>query len=217
MEKVMMHKRLTIAVVAAAAVAVAAACNQDPAGISPNELMLAQNAQLIAQDVASSTRATHEGWVRRLLDTLRTTDDPEARAFLEQARDYNAQARAAFEAGDREAARDFARLAFRAVLSAVIEVYPNAPERTGLAVDNAITRIESFLGDRDAPRIRRILEHVKELRVQADAALGSGDKVTALALNARGIQILHRLVEHVRDSHRDHDDVADQEMESAQL
>jgi hypothetical protein len=206
-----MRKRTTIAV---AAMLVAAACNQDPTGASPNELILAQNAQAIAQDVASSTRTTCERWIWRLLDTLRTTDDPEARAFLEQAKAYRDSARAAFEAGDREAARNYARLSFRAVLSAVIEIYPNAPERTGVAVDQAIERIENFLGDREAPRIRAILAHVKDLREQANAALAGGDKVTALALNLRGMQILHRLVEHVRYANHDHDGVADGEMEA---
>lgn len=203
-----MHKRL----IAIAALVVAAGCNQDPTGVSSNELALAQSAQVIAADVASTTRTTHEGWIGRLLDTLRTTDDPEARAFLEQARAYRDSARAAFEAGDREAARRYARLSFRAVLSAVIEIYPHAPERTGLAVDQAIVRIENFLGGRDAPRIRAILGHVKELRVAADQAFAAGDKVSALALNLRGMQILHRLVEHVRERHRDHDEVADSEM-----
>lgn len=206
-----MHKRMAVAL---AAVLVAAACNQDPTGVSANELVLAQSAQTIAQDVSASTGATHEGWVRRLLDTLRTTDDPEALAFLQQARDYRDAARSALAAGDTAAARANWRLAFRAVLGAVIELFPNAPERTGLAVDQAIVRIENFLGGRDAPRIRMILAHVKELRAQADAAFATGDKVTALALNARGIQILHRLVEHVRDSHRDHDEIADSEMQA---
>ena len=206
-----MHKRMAVAL---AAVLVAAACNQDPTGVSANELVLAQDAQLIAQDVSASTGATHEGWVRRLLDTLRTTDDPEALAFLQQARDYREAARAALAAGDTATARADWRLAFRAVLSAVIELFPNAPERTGLAVDQAIVRIENFLGGRDAPRIRLVLAHVKALRAQADQAFVAGDKVTALALNVRGMQILHRLVEHVRDRHRDHDEVADGEMQA---
>jgi hypothetical protein len=191
---------------------VAAACSHDSTGITANELALAQDAQVIASTGTSST--THEGWIRRLLDTLRTTDDPEALAFLQQARDYRAAARAAYEAGDRDAARENLRLAFRAVLSAVIEIYPDAPQRTGLAVDNAIARIEQFLGTRDAPRIREILAHVKELRAQADQALAGNDKVTALALNLRGAQILHRLVEHVRERHRDHDGVANEEMDA---
>ncbi len=206
-----MYKRLTVAT---AAFLFAAACSQDPTGASSNDLVLAQNAQVIAQDVANTTHTTCIHWIGRVLDTLRTTDDLEARAFLEQARAYRDSARAAFAAGDREAARNFLKLSFRAVLSAVTEIYPNAPERTGLAVDQAIDRIENFLGDRDAPRIRAILAHVKDLRTQADAALASGDSVTALALNLRSIQILHRLVEHVRDRHADHDEVADGEMES---
>ena len=123
-------------------------------------------------------------------------------------------ARAAFERGDTAAARAFRRAAFRDVLAAVIELFPNAPERTGLAVDNAIDKIEKFLGGRDAPRIRAVLAHVKELRVQADQAFVNGDKVTALALNLRAMQILHRLVEHVRYANHDHDAVADGEMES---
>ena len=207
-----MHKRITIAL---AALTFAAACSQDPTGASANELMLAQNAQVIADNVAATPAGgtTSEGWFRRLLDTLRTTDDAVARAYLDSAHASRDSAWAAFKRGDTAAARADRRAAFRYVLSAVIELFPNAPERTGLAVDNAIDRIEKFLGGRDAPRIRAILAHVKELRVQADQAFVGGDKVTALALNLRGMQILHRLVEHIRDNHRDHDEVADGEME----
>jgi len=202
--------------IALAALTFAAACSQDPTGGTTNELVRAQSAQTIADNVAASpSGATNcEGWFRRLLDTLRTTDDPEARAFLEAARANRDSAWAAFQAGDTAAARAYRRTAFRDVLSAVIELFPNAPERTGLAVDNAIDRIEQFLGGRDAPRIRAILAHVKDLRVQADQAFVGGDKVTALALNLRAMQILHRLVEHIRDNHRDHDDVADGEMQA---
>ena len=210
----LMRKRIAVAL---AGIIALGACNQDPSGVSANELQFAQDAQIIADNVAAtpSGGTTHEGWIRRLLDTLRTTDDPEARAFLEQARAYRDSARTAWAARDTAAARKYARLSFRSVLSAVIEIYPNAPERTGLAVDNAIARIETFLGGRDAPRIRRVLAHVKELRVQADQAFVGGDKVTALALNLRGMQILHRLVEHVRDARHDHDEVADSEMQEA--
>jgi hypothetical protein len=208
-----MQKHMTAAL---AAMVMATACSQEPTGVSNSEVALAQDAQLIAQDVAASTGTTHEGWLQRLRDTLRTTDDPEARAFLDQAVAYRDSARAALAAGDTTKARGYWRLAFRSVLSAVIEIFPNAPERTGLAVDQAIVRIERFLGGRDAPRIRAILGHVKELRASADAAFAAGDKVTALALNLRGMQILHRLVEHVREAHRDHDAVADSEMQSVE-
>ena len=205
-----MRKQMTAALVA---MVVAAACSQEPTGVSNGELALAQDAQILADNVAASTGASQGGWWQRLRDTLRTTDDPEARAFLDQAAAYRDSARTAWEAGDTAAARGYRRLAFRSVLSAVIEIFPNAPERTGLAVDQAIVRIEQFLGGRDAPRIRAILGHVKELRASADAAFAGGDKVTALALNLRGMQILHRLVEHIRDAHRDHDAVADNEMQ----
>lgn len=206
-----MRKHMTVAL---AAMLVAAGCSQDPTGVSSNELVLAQQAQLIAQDVATTTEATHDGWLRRLFAALRDTDDPEAQACLAEARDLREQARAAFEAGNLELARQLWRESFLKVLCAVIEVFPNAPERTGLAVDQAVVRIETFLGGRDAPRIRRVLAHVKELRAEADRALAAGEKVTALALNLRSMQILHRLVEHIRDAHRDHDAVADSEMEA---
>ena len=206
-----MYKRMTIAL---AALTLAAACSQDPTGASTNELVLAQSAETIADNVAASRTGgtTCEGWVRRLLDTLRTTDNAAARMDLDSARVYRDSAGAALQRGDTASARADRRTAFRFVLAAVIEIFPNAPERTGLAVDNAIEKIENLLGGRDAPRIRAILAHIKELRVEADQAFVGGDKVTALALNLRGMQILHRLVEHVRENHRDHDEVADSEM-----
>jgi hypothetical protein len=198
-----------------AAVALAVACASDPAApVSSEELVLAQDAQLIAQEVGATTGATHDRWIARLLDTLRTTDDPEALAFLQQAREYRELARQAREAGDYEAAREYLRLSFRALLSAVIEIYPNAPARTGAAVDEAVARIELHLGDRDAPHIRRVLAHVRELRNAADAALAAGDPVTALAINLRAMHILHRLVYHLRDG-MDHDREADRDMEGS--
>ena len=210
-----MHKRMTIAL---AALTFAAACSQDPTAASTNEMMLAQSAQVLADNAAAATSpsgsALAEGWFGRLLDTLRTTDNAAARMDLDSAHVYRDSAWAAFQRGDTATARADRRTAFRFVLAAVIEIFPNAPERTGLAVDNAIARIENFLGSRDAPRIRAILAHVKDLRVQADQAFVGGDKVTALALNLRAMQILHRLVEHIRDNHRDHDDVADGEMQA---
>ncbi|OLC08463.1 MAG: hypothetical protein AUH41_08250 [Gemmatimonadetes bacterium 13_1_40CM_66_11] len=209
-----MFKKMTVAV---AALSLAAACNQDPAGTSStNELLLAQNSQTIADNVAATPGGgtNLEGWFRRLIDTLRTTDDPVAIAYLDSARINRDSGWAARQRGDTAAARAFRRAAFRDVLWAVIELFPNAPERTGLAVDTAIAKIEQFLGTRDAPRIRAILAHVKALRVEADQAFVNGDKVTALALNLRGMQILHRLVEHIRYADRDHDDVADTEMQA---
>jgi hypothetical protein len=213
-----MHRRFTVAL---AALLFAAACQHEPTGtVSSNELLLAQSGQIIADNVASSlTGGTNfEGWFRRVLDTLRTTDNPVAKAYLDSARINRDSAWAAFERGDTTAARAFRTAAFRDVLSAVIALFPNAPQQTGAAVDTAVAKIDSLLGNRDAPRIRRLLAHVKVLRASADSALNAGDKVTALALNLRSMQILHRLVEHVEhaeDSDRDHDEMADHEMEDA--
>lgn len=193
--------------------ALAAACtSQEIAGPSLQELQLAEEAQVIAQDVGATWGVTHDRWIGRLLDTLRTTDDPEALAFLHQAREYRQLAHRAREAGEYAAAREYLHLAFRALLSAVIEIYPNAPARTGAAVDEALVRIELHLGDREAPRIRRVLAHVRELRTLADRALADGDAVTALAINLRAMHILHRLVHHLRDG-MDHDGDADREMD----
>src|ERR1043166_6583083 len=163
-----MYRRMTMAV---AALTFAAACSQEPtSSTSTNELMLAQSAQAITDTVAASRDGgtTCEGWIRRVIDTLRTTDNPVALAYLDSARMNHDSARAAWQRGDTTAARAFLKAAFRDVLSAVIALFPNAPERTGAAVDSAVARIENFLGDRDAPRIRAILAHVKDLRTQAD-------------------------------------------------
>ena len=190
-----MHRRMTVAV---AALLFAAACNQDPTSASSttNELVLAQNAQVIADNVAATRDGgtTCEGWFRRVIDTLRTTDNPVAIAYLDSARANRDSAFHAWMAGDTAQARAYRRAAFRDLLSAVIAIFPNAPERTGAAVDTAVA-------------------HIDTLRTSADSALAAGDKVTALALNLRGLQILHRLREHVEFAHHDHDDVADGEME----
>jgi hypothetical protein len=188
-----------------------AACTQDVAGPSTSELALAQESQLLVEAEVARTHDHYLGWLARLLAELRNTDDPEARAFLEQARQLHQQAAAARAAGNFEEARRLHEQAFRAVLSAVLELHPDAATRTGTFVDNVIQRIEDRLGDREAPRIRRILAHVVELRTQAKA---TDNAVTALALNLRAIQILHRLVHHVRSvGDRDHDRVADEEMQ----
>jgi hypothetical protein len=190
------------------------ACADNLSGPSADELALAQDAQLLVEQEVASSHGNYAGWLFRLLDTLRTTDDPEARAFLEQAHAYHDSARAERMAGHFDAARHYNELAFRSVLSAVIEIFPNAPDRAGALVDSAVARIERRLGDREAPRIRRILAHVKELRELANAA---DTPVTELAINLRAIQILHRLVFHLRVADRDHDRMADDEMQATPL
>lgn len=204
---------------AALAATVLAACAPDTAGpaAASDEMLFALQAESMAREVAASTQTTYDDWLRRLFAALRETDDPEAQACLAEARDLRQQARAAYEAGDRALARELLRESFRKVLCAVVEVFPNAAERTGAAVDDVIARIEARLGDRDAPRVRRLLAHVVELRALAEAALAEGNEIDALALNLRAIQILRRFVAHVRDGHRDHDEVADGELHDVGL
>ena len=194
------------------AAAALAACAPDTTAPSTSEVQFAMEASRIAQDAGTASGITHDGWLRRLLDTLRTTDDPEARAFLQQMRAYLDSAHMAIGAGDREAARQYFHLAFFSFLSAVVEVFPNAPQRTGAVVDDILARIEERLGDREAPRIRAILAHVHELRDQADAALANGAPVRALAINLRAMFILNHLIDHLRDA-QDHDGDADRAME----
>jgi hypothetical protein len=205
-----MHRRL----IAVPVLALVAACSQDTAGPAASEMVLAQQAQGIAQDLATTASVSHDGWIRRLHEALRHTDDPQAQACLAEATELRHQARAAAEAGDRELARELLRAAFLKVLCAVVEVFPDAPERTAAVVDQIISRIEERLGDREAPRIRRVLAHVMELRDAADEALAAGNQIEALALNVRALQILDRLVDHMRDAH-DHDRIADDQMHAA--
>jgi len=178
------------------------ACTKDQEGPTSfeSEIALANQAAAEAEAVAAVTHTDAERWFARLLDQLRETDDPEAQACLAEARDLRAQAAAALEAGDREEARRLFHEAFRKMLCAVVEVFPNAPERTGSAVDQVVTRISERLGDQEAPRIRRVLAHVEQLRADADAALEAGDPITALDLNLRAMHILRRLADFMQHS-----------------
>jgi HEPN domain-containing protein len=209
-----MH-RLLIPAVAMAALTVAACSSdqQDSVGPDVTELELATASAADAEAVSAATGTDTERWFHRLFQRLRETDDPEAQACLREARELRMQAHEAYEAGDLEEARRLAREAFRKMLCAVVEVFPNAPQRTGEAVDQVVARIYERVGDREAPRIRRVLAHVEELRTNANAALEAGDSVTALEFNLRAMHLLRRLVDymhHVR--HRDDHDRATDEL-----
>jgi HEPN domain-containing protein len=189
-----------------------AACANDATTPLNQEVLLAQQAELLAQDEAERSHTAFHGWLARLLEAVRNTDNPEAQAFLEEARHQRQLAREAWEQGNYEAAREHHQAAFHALLSAVVIVFPEAPVATGAALDRIIDRIETFLGDRAAPRIRRVLAHVKELRARAETALEAGHPVVALALNLRAYHILHHLAHHIRDRVQDHDREADEAM-----
>ena len=188
-----------------------AACSKEVTAPVTSEPLLAQQSQGIADEVLSSTRTTFESLLQHTLDALHHHPDAEAQACLDQARDLHHQARTAHDAGDLELAAQLAHQSFLKVLCAVVEVFPDAPARTGLAADEAIARIEHWLGNREAPHIRQVLAHVKELRSEAVEEVGAGNDVEALALNLRAIQILHRLANHLSE-HHDHDDVANSEL-----
>ena len=200
---------LSIVVVGVLAGACAQEATAPQAAIS--EPLLAQQSQGIAQDVLAATQTTHESLLRHTLDALHNHPNPEAEACLADARDLHHQARAAHDAGNLELAAELNHASLRKLLCAVVEVFPDALARTGAAVDEVVARIEHWLGDREAPRIREVLAHVKELRIAAEAALGEGNGVEALALNLRATQILHRLANHLAAAH-DHDAVANSEM-----
>jgi len=138
---------------------------------------------------------------------------PKRALFLDSARMNRDSAWAAWQRGDTAAARAFRRAAFsRCALGRGRAV----PERA--RADRRSGRHGRYAHREFPGRSRRTANsgHTRprqDLLAQAVAALAAGDKVTALALNLRGIQILHRLVEHVRYADHDHDDVADREME----
>lgn len=194
---------------------VAAACSRDSAGpgaaASATEPLLAQQSQGIAQEVLSSTRTTLESLLQHALTALHDHPDPEAEACLAEARALHHDARAAHGAGDLEQAARLAHQSLLKLLCVVVAVFPDAAERTGHAADVVVGRIEQWLAGHDAPHIREVLEHVKELRSQAERELVTGNTLAALALNLRATQILHRLADHLPERH-DHDAVAFREL-----
>lgn len=215
-------KRYSLILMLSLVAGAVAACAEDttaPLGDTAvplsQEIAYAEQAEALAQDEAAVRGGVaYHRWLQRLIAILLLTDNREAQEFLKQAREYHELARQALADGKVEEARDYYHKAFRAVLSAVLVIFPDAAVATGTAVDNAVARIETYLGDREAPRLRRILAHVKDLRAAAEAALAlpEPDPVGALALNLRALHILHRLTHHIRDHVQDHDRDADAEL-----
>jgi len=95
-----------------------------------------------------------------------------------------------------DAARRYFVAAHETLFDAVVIVLPNAYERTGAVVDTILARITERLGDRDAPRIRRVLGVIAQVRSDAQAAAAT-DEGHALALNLRALAMLQRLRDHL--------------------
>ncbi len=153
-------------------------------------------------EVMEGHQARPGNWVRRLIRGINQEGSEEALALLEEARDLRGEAREARVAGDTTLFLALMEESRMKLFEAVVLTFPDAAERTGSAVDEAINRITERLGDRDAPRIRAVLEEATQLREQADAALEAGDDLTALDLNFQASRLLTRMVHFIRDGHR---------------
>lgn len=156
-------------------------------------------------EVMEGRQARPGNWVQRLIHGIREQGNEEALALLEQARTLRGEARDARAAGDETLFLSLMEESKQALFGAIILTFPEAPERTGSAVDAAIARITEKLGDRDAPRIRDVLASVIDLRVQAEAALAAGEDLVALDLNFQASRMLTRMVYFIRNSERSGD------------
>jgi hypothetical protein len=85
------------------------------------------------------------------------------------------------------------------VLQAVVLVYPNAAERIANVTRTGLERVRAALGDREAPRIRRVLDEIGALLRRSGAATSEGRPAVALDFALRAAEMLERLVDHVRD------------------
>ena len=152
--------------------------------------------------VMEGHQARPGNWVQRLIRGINQQGSEEAIAVLEQARTTRGEAREARIAGDSTLFLSLMEESKGFLFEAIIITFPDAPERTGIAIDEAIARITERLGDRDAPRILEVLAEVTELRTQADAALAAGDGLTALDLNFQASRMLTQMAHFIRDGHR---------------
>ena len=182
-------------------VLVAGACDSGTLGpLEEEALALSLSGDGI--EVMEGRQARPANWVQRLIGGIQEQGSEEAKALLEQARTLRGEARDARTAGDETLFLSLMEESKQSLFEAIVLTFPEAPERTGNAVDEAIARITEKLGDRDAPRIQEVLAEAIELRVLADAALAAGDSVTALDLNFQASRLLTRMVHFIRDGNR---------------
>jgi hypothetical protein len=180
-----------------------AACAKEPTGArgaatTPQaEATLATSFASYADSTAERNGAPMPNLIDAFFRELRAHPNAQAQALVDKSRALADSGRAARDAGDMDTARRYFMAAHETLFDAVVIVLPNAYERTGAVVDTILARITERLGDRDAPRIRRALGVITQVRADAQAAAAS-DEGHALALNMRALDMLRRLREHLQ-------------------
>lgn len=188
-----MRTRLMAAAVAC--LAVAGCSDTGPLAVDDEELLAAELVALV-EETGEARDGGPGALLQRMVRAVRENGDADARRMLRQARVLRDLARIARQAGDEEAARAYATRSYHTLLGAIVLTYPNAPARVGGMVDGMLSRMRERLGDREAPRIRRVLRYAWALRERADAA---ERPAVALGLNLTAFDVLHRLVEYLRN------------------
>jgi tetratricopeptide (TPR) repeat protein len=187
------------------AVAALAACSREArmptdedALVAGPEASLAASLAGTADSIAQRERNTMGLIVQAFFNALRQSDNPGARALVEQSRALADSGRTAAQAGDRETARRYFEAAHEALFDAVVLVLPNVNQRLAASVDTIRARALARLDTAVAPHIRRVLGFVAELRGRADAALAAGDAGKALTLNVRAMETLRMMHRHLQ-------------------
>lgn len=180
-----------------------AACSRESSvptdtSVPGSEVSLALNLAGSADSAARAGQSTLDLVLQAVREALARQDNPRARALLEQSRVLADSGRAAAQAGNRDAARRYFEAAHNLLFRAVVQVLPNVGRRIGAQVDTVRARMLVRLDTAAAPRIRRVLGFVADLRTQADAAATAGDLAKALGLNIRAMDTLRAMQQHLQ-------------------
>jgi len=180
-----------------------AACSRESrvptdASVPGTESSLALSLAGSADSAARVGQSTLEFVLQAVRAALAQQDNPRARALLDQSRVLADSGRAAAQAGNRDAARRYFEAAHDLLFRAVVQVLPNVSHRIGAHVDTIRARMLVRLDTAAAPRIRRVLGFVADLRTRADAAAAAGDLARELGLNIRAMDTLRAMQQHLQ-------------------
>jgi len=187
-----------LAVVALAACSREARIPTDEQSLTGPEASLAVSLSGTADSIARRERGTMDLIIEAFFNALRQSDNPGARALVEQSRALADSGRAAARTGDRQTARRYFEAAHETLFDAVVLVLPDANLRLAASVDTIRARMLARLDTAAAPRIRRVLGFVAELRGRADAVLAAGDAGKALTFNVRAMETLRAVHRHLQ-------------------